>query len=333
MGKIRIAQIGTSRYSHGNDVVNNLNTNENYEIVGYCLPENEDRKCPERMADLEGYRRLTLEEILNDPTIDAVSVETEEYALARYALAAVRAGKHLHLEKPGAVSLADFEELIDEVKARGTVLHIGYMYRYNPAIVELIQQVKSGELGEITCVEAQMNCFHPQEMRQWLATYKGGMTYFLGCHIIDLILTIQGVPDRILPLNKCSGQGVDESEDIGMVVFEYPHGVSFAKTSAVERGGFARRQLVVTGSKATVELRPLEWYPDGWGELYTAKTERTAADWLVDAEPVKSDLFPRYKAMFNAFAAMVRGEIVNPYTPDYELTLFKTIQKACGVSE
>ena len=49
MGKIRIAQIGTSKYSHGNDVVNNLNTNENSEIVGYCLPENEDRKFPERI--------------------------------------------------------------------------------------------------------------------------------------------------------------------------------------------------------------------------------------------------------------------------------------------
>ena len=82
--------------------------------------------------------------------------------------------------------------------------------------------------------------------------------FYLGCHLVDLIYSIQGNPKNIIPLNKCSKIDGVESEDFGMVVFEYDNGVSFAKTSAVEMGGFERRQLVVSGTKKTVELKPLE---------------------------------------------------------------------------
>ena len=52
------------------------------------------------------------------------------------------------------------------MKETGKVFHIGYMYRYNPYIQELIAQIKDGELGEIISVEAQMNCTHPATTRQ-----------------------------------------------------------------------------------------------------------------------------------------------------------------------
>lgn len=76
------------------------------------------------------------------------------------------------------------------------------MYRYNPFVKELLQKVKNGELGDIISVEAQMNCMHSVNTRQWLANFPGGMMFFLGCHLIDLILQIQGMPERIIALNK-----------------------------------------------------------------------------------------------------------------------------------
>ena len=80
------------------------------------------------------------------------------------------------------------------------------MYRYNPYIKELKEQVKCGELGDIISVEAQMSCIHPASTRQWLDTFSGGMMFYLGCHLVDLILSIQGKPKRVIPLNKCSGK-------------------------------------------------------------------------------------------------------------------------------
>ena len=99
MKKIKIAQIGTSYNSHGNNIwLSLLKQSDIFEVVGYAFPENEREKFPERAKAFDGYREMTVEEILNDPEIEAVAVETEEIYLTRYALMVAKAGKHLHME-------------------------------------------------------------------------------------------------------------------------------------------------------------------------------------------------------------------------------------------
>lgn len=333
MRRVKIAQIGTSEYSHGNLIFNSLKKQDDiFEIVGFAMPEGEREKFPGRMADFEGYPELTVEEILNNPEIEAVTVETEECFLTKYAQKAADAGKHIHMEKPGGREFDAFEKLIETVKNNQTVFHTGYMYRYNPYVMELMEQVKKGELGEIISVEAQMNCCHPKEHRIWLGNYQGGSMFFLGCHLIDLILQIKGMPDRIIPYNRSAGLDGVESEDFGMVVLEYKNGISFAKVNSNEVGGFARRQLVVAGSKKTVELKPLEiLVPDG---QLTDKTEYCRAnDWKDRGETTETKVYDRYDSMMRAFAEMVCGKRQNPYTYEYELMLYKTILKCCGKEE
>ena len=330
MRKIKIAQIGTSANSHGNDIFNTLKRNSDiFEIAGFAFPENEREKFPERMVAFEGYKELTTEEILNNPEIEAVTVETEEVNLTKYALMAAEYKKHIHMEKPGGLVLSDFERLVEKIKNNKTVFHIGYMYRYNPYVAELIKQIKNGELGDIISVEAQMNCIHTKEVRQWLSNFPGGMMFFLGCHLVDLIYSIQGAPKRIIPLNKCSGVSGVAAEDFGMAVFEYENGISFAKTSAVEIGGFERRQLVVSGTAKTVELKPLEWIADG-GKQITERYVRESLGWYDKTDKEVSPPYNRYDAMMRSFAEMVIGEKENPWGYDYELELYKTILKACG---
>lgn len=333
MNKIRVAQIGTSVNSHGSDIWSRFVSNSDlFEVVGYAFPENEKEKFPQRVTVFDGYREMTVDEIISDPTIDAVAVETEEIYLTKYALMVARAGKHLHMEKPGSQDLSSFEELIAEVKKNGKVFHLGYMYRYNPFIIELLTQVKNGELGDIISVEAQMNCIHPKEVRQWLSCFKGGMMFFLGCHLIDLITKMQGMPERITPYNRSSGLDGVTTEDFSMAVLEYKNGVSFAKTVSCEIGGFERRQLVVTGTKKTVEIKPLEWWPESGSGQGTYKTEYTSSGWWDCGERSVSETHDRYDTMMRAFASYCRGDAVNPDTPDSELELFKTVLTACGVN-
>ncbi len=330
MRRIKIAQIGTSANSHGNLIYNSLKKQRDiFDIAGFAMPENEREKFPDRMADFEGFKELTVDEILNNPEIEAVTVETEERYLTKYAKAAADAGKHIHMEKPGGTGLAEYEELIAAVKKNGTVFHTGYMYRYNPFVIELLEKIKRGELGEIISVEAQMNCVHSKEQRIWLGNYKGGSMFFLGCHLIDLILQIKGIPERIIPLNKSTGIDGVKSEDFGMAVLEYKNGVSFAKVNSNETGGFARRQLVVSGTKGTVELKPLEMFKRN--KLFTAMTEYTSADWGNRGKTRDSAVYDRYDPMMRSFAEMVRGKKQNPYTYDYELELYKTVLKCCGM--
>ena len=329
MRKVRIALIGLNKLSHAQPIVSSIKKqNDIFELAGYTLPENEREKFPEIVAQLDGYKEMSLEEILNDSTMEAVAVETEEIYLTKYAALAAEHGKHIHMEKPGGTSLGEFEQLIETVKKNGTVFHTGYMYRYNPYVKELIQKVKSGEMGEIISVEAQMNCYHTAANRQWLEAFPGGILFFLGCHLIDLILQIKGKPERIIPFHCCTGLDGVTSQDFEMAVFVYKNGVSFAKVNAAEVGGFARRQLVVSGSKQTVELKPFERYTPGG--LYTGMTEYHSEDWNDTGKTENSSVYDRYDSMMAAFAAMVRGECENPYTCDYELELYKTILMACG---
>ena len=154
--------------------------------------------------------------------------------------------------------------------------------------------------------------------------------FYLGCHLVDLILQIQGMPERIIALNKSTGVDGVSAKDYGMAIFEYKNGVSFAKTSALELGGFARRQLVVTGTKGTIELKPFERYEENSSLLYTGKTEYCSTSWGDIGRYSRTDLFDRYDEMMASFAAMVRKEKTNPCTYDYELELYKAVLKACG---
>lgn len=317
--------------SHGPDIFNTLKKLPDvFEIVGYALPENERTACPERLKCFEGYREMTVEEILADSSIDAVTVETEECYLTKYAKMVAESGKHLHMEKPGGVGVREFEELISAVKENGVVFHTGYMYRYNHAVQKLLKQIRDGELGQILYVQAQMNCTHNAQNREWLGKYPGGMMFYLGCHLVDLIYSIQGEPLSVVPYNRSSHLDGVSSCDFGMAVFEYENGVSFAQTTAVELGGFARRQLVVVGSKKTVEIHPLERYGGGAGRLNSSVREQASDSWNDVAERYESDMQDRYLDMILSFASMVRGEKVNPYTPDYELALYRLVMRACG---
>ena len=333
MRKIRVAQIGTSIYSHGNEIFRALTLNQDvFEIVGYALPENEREKFPTKMKRFEknpDIPEMTVEEILNDETIEAVIIETEEIYLTKYALMAAEKGKHIHMEKPGGLSLEAFEKLIETVKRNGTVFHTGYMYRYNPALKDIINRVKAGEIGDVISVEAHMSGYRGFDHTNWLNTFgKGGMMFYLGCHLVDLVLRIQGQPNRIIPFNKSSGLYKTEAKDFSFAVFEYDNGVSFVKTTQAEMGGFLRRQLVITGTRGKFEVRPLEITVD-YPTQYTEYNECFDEDWNAPGEQIKSEIHDRYTDMMRSFAKMVRGECENPYTYEYELELFKTILKCC----
>ena len=172
-----------------------------------------------------------------------------------------------------------------------------------------------------------MDCKHPPEVRRWLENFPGGMLFFLGCHLIDLIYRIQGEPDEVIPLSCSTGFDGINAVDYGMVAFKYPSGVSFAKTSAAENGGYMRRQLVICGERGTIEIKPLEVH-DGIG-LHTVMGENYDEGWHTPWTVTKSEGYDRYINMMKTFAEMVRGK-ENPYTYDYELKLYELVMRSCG---
>ncbi|HLI39379.1 MAG TPA: Gfo/Idh/MocA family oxidoreductase [Streptosporangiaceae bacterium] len=83
------------------------------------------------------------------PRVDAVVVATPPSSHVAVALEAIRAGKHVLVEKPLATSAAGARKLVDAASAAGVILMTGHTFEYNPAVRKLRQLVRGGELGEL----------------------------------------------------------------------------------------------------------------------------------------------------------------------------------------
>ena len=334
MKKIRIAQIGMG-HDHAPAALNCLLTlSDIFEVVGYVFVDDGEqaRKCVQN-EQFKNLKRLTLEEAFAIPDLDAAVIETDDTLLTKYARLALERGLAVQMDKPGGQDEVEFNDALDYAKENNLVFHLGYMYRYNPSIKKAIEKVKAGELGEIYSIEAQMSCCLPEHKRAWLKNFRGGMINFLGCHLIDTILQIKGEPKEIIPLSTVSRPDLG-GEDVGLAVFKYDNCTAVIKSNCMETGGPMRRKIVITGEKGTVEINPTEYPKAGFGSaIFTDIRTCLMKDdyWNCRPEPQTFGPYDRYEEMFTEFAQIVRGEIENPYTYEYEKFLHTILLKACGV--
>ncbi|MEV4194694.1 Gfo/Idh/MocA family protein [Streptomyces toxytricini] len=92
--------------------------------------------------------------VLADPAVDAVAVATPAGTHLDVALAALRAGKHVLVEKPLAATYEEGLRLVTEAEERGLTLMCDHTYCYTPAVARIRELVRSGELGEIQFVDS-----------------------------------------------------------------------------------------------------------------------------------------------------------------------------------
>jgi predicted dehydrogenase len=130
------------------------------------------------------------EEILANAEVNVVIVSTANSALAPITLAAVRAGKHVLIEKPGAIASKHLAEIQPVAAATGSLVRIGYNHRFHPAFLKVRELMATETLGEIMFLRARYG--HGGRVgyeREWRADPKlsgGGELIDQGVHLIDL---------------------------------------------------------------------------------------------------------------------------------------------------
>ncbi|MBR6719915.1 MAG: Gfo/Idh/MocA family oxidoreductase [Clostridia bacterium] len=331
MRRIKAVQIGLGHDHAPAPFVTMPYLSDLFELCGLVIPSEEEGKYDRKKGAVKAPL-MTLSEALENEEIEAVFIETEEKYLTKYSILSLKAGKHVYMDKPGGSDHEEFLEAIRLAKEKGKVLHMGYMYRYNPVISDLMKKIKEGYLGEIFSVEAQMNGISPptEEKRHWLSGIDGGMMYFLGCHMVDLVISILGEPEEIIPHNIATGHSGKAVNDYGLAIFKYKNAQAIVKSSAAEYGGFPRRQLVVCGSKGTAEVKPLEMHSGGDAH-HTTVCYYMNPVWNDMGETLVSEEYDRYKALIESFGLEILGKIENPYTAEYEIAVHKATLKAAGI--
>ena len=110
-----------------------------------------DPKALESAREQLGWTNASTdwEEVINNPEIDAVDINTPNDSHAEIAIAAAKAGKHILCEKPLAMNVAQCKEMLDAAKKAKVVHMICHNYRRIPAIAQAKKMIEDGALGEI----------------------------------------------------------------------------------------------------------------------------------------------------------------------------------------
>jgi predicted dehydrogenase len=122
--------------------------------------------------------------------VDAVIVATPHDALAEITLAAVRAGKHVLVEKPAARSAAELAPVVAEAERRGAVVRVGFNHRYHRAFRKVRELLDSGVAGDLMFLRARYGhggrLGYEKEWRSDVKRSGGGELIDQGMHLIDL---------------------------------------------------------------------------------------------------------------------------------------------------
>ncbi len=328
MKKIKIGQIGIG-HNHGE--ARRLAIRkfpELFEVVGFAEENEEWIKKRGNLKGYQGLKRMSVSELID--SCDALLIESDVWDLTKYAKMCVDKGKHISMDKPASGTLNEWKALLDSAKAQGLVVQMGYMYRYNCAILKCLEHIKNGDLGEIYSINAEMSTFHSTNYKRWLTNFKGGIMYILGCHLVDLIVYILGEPQKISSFLKHTNLDGIDFEDNNLAVLEYDKALARVFVSSVEVNGFGRRQFVVSGSRGTVNIMPLE-----------RKCTMTYSDTLITKDECYEDMKKfievtddsangRYDDMMKDFYDYIIGNKQNPFSYEHDYTVQKVLDEIVG---
>jgi predicted dehydrogenase len=198
----------------------------------------------------------TFEAVLTDPKVDAVVLATPHSIHARQTIAAANAGKHVFCEKPFALTRQDAEAAVEATRRAGVALGIGYNRRFHPEMIKLRERIRSGALGTVMHIEANMTFPNALLLKptQWRAhreeTPCGGLTP-MGVHAIDGMIDLCGPIDSVYCQSFRRVVEVD-SDDTTSMLFRMKEGMSgYLGTITATGPGFS---FQVFGSKGWVRL-------------------------------------------------------------------------------
>lgn len=241
----------------------------------------------ERVAATVGAEPATdLAAVLGDPSVDAVDICLPTDLHREVAEAAMRAGKHVFLEKPIALSLEDADAIARVAAETGRILMVGLVLRFWPEYVELGRRVAAGEIGTPTVVSTS-RLSPPAGWNEWMTDVKrsGGVAVDLLAHDFDQVATLLGTPREVSAAADADGQHV-------MALVRCDGGVATVEGSMGMADSFPfSSHLRVRGTQGVAEYAFRVGTSDGEGNLGEADAAVPGLRLFPDgAEPLTADV-------------------------------------------
>jgi predicted dehydrogenase len=320
--RLRAAFLGAS-HSHAFDKLRLVRQSPDFELAAVWEESPQARKTLEPLGPLPWRPKP---EILADPAIEVIFVESDVPAIPALAIEALEAGKHCHVEKPIADTLARLHRIVSLAKQNRLILQAGYMWRHNPAVGRALDAARQGWLGQIYLVHARMNTLIGPDRRPDWNRFPGGQMFEQGSHLIDIVVRLLGRPQRIARFLRHDGPFEDTLKDNTAAVLEFGRAMAVITASVLQPNAGAHRALEIFGTNGTAVIRPIE--PPSL-EIDLAKP---AGPYRAGRQNVELPLYQRYAGDIAALARAVRGQQPLETTPDTELAVHEALLEASGMA-
>jgi predicted dehydrogenase len=327
---LKFAYLGTWHSHAGMHVREATQRPDEFQLVGMYDPDpgviaRRKKEWSDPFPDLHVFPSV---EAVLDSDAEAVIVEGHVYQNLDYAEAALEAGKHVLLEKPAGVNLAQLERIHKLSEQKGLCLQMAYMWRYNPAIHEMLRLAKLGAFGDIFYYRGHIpkpKSWHPQ-LAQEFTVYHGGIYFEMAGHLIDLMCILMGEPKAVQPN---LGQHFDKRNEVdnAVVVHQFENGLGTIDTAGMHIESGKTRRIEVYGTAGTaihtpigsnnlsLSLEsPIEGYETGWQDLTVATSSESPS-------------------LLREIAACIRGIKEPDYTLAHDLAVQRTLLAGCGASD
>ncbi len=175
-----------------------------------------------RAAALAGRARTyaDLDDLLGDTEVGTVIICTPPDSHEEIAVAALKSGRHVIVEKPMASTLDACRRMIAAARDAGRVLTVGFNHRYFPAIKDVRESIASGRIGALSHVRGYTGHTGLSEFKaQWMTSKEvmgGGALLDNGIHMIDLVHNLMGPVEDVMGLTQDKTWQLDRVEDNGI---------------------------------------------------------------------------------------------------------------------
>lgn len=307
-------------------------------LVAICRAE--ASRAAEISAELGVPCAASFEALLDHPGVDAVCLCTPSGLHADQARAAARAGKHVLVEKPMALDLADADRMIAACRAAGVRLGVVLQRRTDPALVELHDAIRAGELGRLVLATATVPYFRPPsyyDSAAWRGTWSfdgGGALMNQGIHLVDLLLWLMGGEAEVVGASGGTSVHDIEVEDCVVAALRFPDGArgSIVATTAAAPGFPHRLEVYGSVGGAQIEGETLVRWEGAAPRIRAAKPTPQSAG--AGGSPAGIDTLGHTRILQDFVAAIRAGRepLVDGSAGRRSLALVLAIYEAAGLA-
>jgi scyllo-inositol 2-dehydrogenase (NADP+) len=305
-----------------------LSTNPGFTFK--AVVERHEKKAAKRYPDVISYH--SIDELLSDPEIELIVVNTPNNTHFDFAMQALEAGKHVLLEKPAAATSAEVKIMFDKARQAGKHLMLYQNRRWDSGFLQVKEIVGSGRLGQLIEVHFRMDRFKrllsPKMFKETAAIPANGLVYDLGAHLVDNAIALFGRP---LSFTKTTGiyRPGSQVPDYFNYHLKYPNQLNVYLTSGLlmadvlpgfvlygAEGSFVKERRDVQESQLDAGMMPTDKgygiEPEGSdGQLVLMDLEnKPHVEWLT---PPNGD----YTGLFNAVYHTIRTNALYPVTEEH----------------